>query len=143
MIDLRSDDGSLVTDHLFPIPNVSQPTEKGVRLEVFAFERPRRATGQECDRIRRKVPRNGWVVPVGRLRTDVQMDDARTDLESIAEWLKREYPDTNVSQRTNEFGIRVALGTSPTEVSDLGPSQLRSALEIVAVRRRADPVASP
>ena len=37
---------------------------------------------------------HGWVVPVGRLRSGVQMENTRTDLKAIREWIEREHADS-------------------------------------------------
>jgi len=37
---------------------------------------------------------HGWVTPVGRLRSVVQVADARTDLEASREWIENEHVDT-------------------------------------------------
>jgi predicted permease len=42
---------------------------------------------------------HGWVVPIGRLRSGVQMADARTDLEAIREWIEREHVDSREGRR--------------------------------------------
>lgn len=42
---------------------------------------------------------HGWVVPVGRLRSGVQIEDARTDLESIREWIEREHDGAREGRR--------------------------------------------
>ncbi len=44
----------------------------------------------------------GRVVGVGRFRSDVGIDGARADLESVNEWLRREYPDAN-----QELGVGI------------------------------------
>jgi putative ABC transport system permease protein len=52
---------------------------------------------------------HGWVVPVGRLRSDVLMDDARIDLENIAEWMKREYPDSNANRTVDVSPLKESI----------------------------------
>ena len=42
---------------------------------------------------------HGWVTPVGRLRSGVQITDALTDLESIREWIEREHSDAREGRR--------------------------------------------
>jgi len=50
-----------------------------------------------------------WVVPVGRLRSDVQVDGAQTDLEDIAEWIQREYPDTDKGRSVGVYPLKETI----------------------------------
>jgi predicted permease len=61
---------------------------------------------------------HGWVVPVGRLRSEVTIEEARADLTAIAEWIEREHLDSR-------SGRNVALmPLKETIVSDIRSSLL-------------------
>ena len=78
----------------------------GVAPEGFAFPRDTELWLPIAIDFETEDRAHGWVVPVGRVRSDAQMDGAQADLERIADWMQREYPDTNKGRRVGVYPLK-------------------------------------